>query len=229
MIQMFHVTKRYTPSDAPALVDVNLHVKRGEFVFVTGPSGAGKTTLLRLLFCEEQPTEGQILVDNINLSRIRPSAIPYFRRNIGVIFQDFRLLSRRTLAENVGLPLEVAGLPRSVVRKRTMMALKEVGLAHKLGAYPPTLSGGEQQRAAIARAIIADPKIILADEPTGNLDPLLTREIVKLLMDINLKGTTVVVATHDESVLSFAKKRVIRLERGRVEEDGGDGPDSILS
>jgi cell division transport system ATP-binding protein len=215
MIQMFHVYKAY-PGDPPALADLNLHVRKGEFVFLTGPSGAGKSTLLKLIFLAERPTRGQILVGGLNVARLRESGVPFLRRNIGVVFQDFKLLPRRTVADNVAFTLEVLGVPRSEVNERVMRMLKRVGLEHKANVLPPRLSGGEQQRVVIARALVNDPAILLADEPTGNLDPALTLEIMDLLCDVNVRGTTVVVATHDQTLLERYDKRTIRLERGAI-------------
>jgi cell division transport system ATP-binding protein len=207
MIQMFHVTKAY-PGDPPALVDVNLTVEKGEFVFLTGPSGAGKTTLLRLVFCAEPATRGQILVGG---------------RNVGVVFQDFKLLPHRTVLDNVALALDVLGVPRDESRQRANRMLKLVGLQHKTESLPLKLSGGEQQRVVIARALVNEPALLLADEPTGNLDPELTQEILTLLQAANVRGTTVVVATHDLAMVERSGKRVVRLEKGRVTSDVG-GP-----
>jgi len=218
MIQMFHVSKSYG-SDAPALVDINLDIQKGEFVFLTGPSGAGKTTLLKLIFCAELPTSGQLLVTGRNVARISRSAIPYLRRRIGVVFQDFKLLPNRTVLDNVALALDVLGVPRRESSRRVKAMLKQVGLEHKADAHPPRLSGGEQQRVAIARALVNDPAILLADEPTGNLDPKLTIEIMDLLRDFSARGTTVLVATHDRSLLERYQKRTIGIEGGRVVND----------
>lgn len=221
MIEMFHVTKSY-PGDPPVLSDVNLRVDKGEFLFLTGPSGAGKTTLLKLIFCAERATRGQILVGGRNIARIRESAIPFLRRNIGVVFQDFKLLPHRTVEDNVALTLDVLGVPRAEGREKVQRMLKKVGLEHKRDVLPPRLSGGEQQRVVIARALVNDPTILLADEPTGNLDPALTVEIMDLLCDVNTRGTTVMVATHDNTLLARYQKRTVRLERGRLvsDEDG---------
>ncbi len=221
MIQLFHVTKAY-PGDPPALTDINLHVEKGEFVFLTGPSGAGKSTLLKLVFLAEKPTRGQVLVGGRNVARLRDSGVPYLRRNIGVVFQDFKLLPRRSVADNVAFTLEVLGTPRAEVRRRVLGMLKKVGLEHKADVLPPRLSGGEQQRVVIARALVNDPAILLADEPTGNLDPQLTLEVMDLLCDVNVRGTTVVVATHDRTLLERYQKRTVRLERGAIvsDEDG---------
>jgi cell division transport system ATP-binding protein len=219
VIQLFHVQKQYG-AEAPALVDVSLEVHKGEFVFLTGPSGAGKSTLLRLVFCAEPPTDGQILVFGRNVARVRPSSVPFIRRSIGVVFQDFKLLEHRTLAENVAFPLEVRGVRPREVERRVNLALRGVGLEHRAGRFPLSLSGGEQQRAAVARALVGDPALLLADEPTGNLDPERTAEVMQLLESANARGTTVVVATHDRALLARHKKRVIYLEGGRLVSDG---------
>jgi len=219
VIQLFHVTKEY-PGDAPALQDVTLTIEKGEFVFLTGPSGAGKSTLLKLIFCDEPASSGQLLLFGKNVAKIRPAAIPYVRRNIGVVFQDFKLLPQRTVAENVALPLEVRALADREIRKRVKGLLRSVGLEHRADKFPPSLSGGEQQRVAVARALAADPALLLADEPSGNLDPDRTLEVMDLLHGANARGTTVVVATHDRSLLERYKRRVVLLERGRLVSDG---------
>ena len=219
MIQLFHVNKEY-PGDGPALQDVTLTVEKAEFVFLTGPSGAGKSTLLKLIFCEEAATSGQLLLFGKNVAKIGARAIPYVRRNIGVVFQDFKLLAQRTVAENVALPLEVQALADKEIRRRVKMLLRSVGLEHRAEKFPPSLSGGEQQRVAVARALAADPALLLADEPTGNLDPDRTVEVMELLASANARGTTVVVATHDRSLLERYKRRTVVLERGRLVSDG---------
>ncbi|HET7826234.1 MAG TPA: cell division ATP-binding protein FtsE [Anaeromyxobacter sp.] len=219
MIQLFHVTKEY-PGDGPALQDVTLEIGKGEFVFLTGPSGAGKSTLLKLIFCDEPATSGQLLVFGKNVAKIRPAAIPYLRRNIGVVFQDFKLLPQRTVAENVALPLEVRDLGDREIRRRLKALLRSVGLEHRADKFPPSLSGGEQQRVAVARALAADPALLLADEPTGNLDPERTLEVMDLLHAANARGTTVVVATHDRTLLERYKRRIVALDRGRLLSDG---------
>ena len=218
MIQLFHVHKQYR--DQPALLDINLEVEKGEFVFLTGPSGAGKTTLLKLIFCAERVQRGQILVNGRNIARIRESAIPYLRRNIGVVFQDFKLLGAASVFENVALSLQVLGRPPSEIRRKVRAMLEAVGLEHKADSSPQRLSGGEQQRVAIARALVNDPAILLADEPTGNLDPTLTLDIMNLLADFNARGTTVLVATHDQSLLDRYQKRRLTLEAGRIKDPG---------
>jgi cell division transport system ATP-binding protein len=219
VIQLFHVSKEY-PGDGPALQDVSLTVERGEFVFLTGASGAGKSTLLKLVFCDEPATSGQLLLFGKNVAKIKPAAVPFVRRNIGVVFQDFKLLARRTVAENVALPLEVRGQPERDIAKRVKALLRSVGLEHRADKFPPSLSGGEQQRVAVVRALAPDPALLLADEPTGNLDPDRTVEVMELLHAANARGTTVLVATHDRSILERYKRRVVVLDRGRLVSDG---------
>jgi cell division transport system ATP-binding protein len=217
LIQFFHVYKQYR--DQPALIDVSLDVDKGEFVFLTGPSGAGKTTLLKLIFCAERTQRGQILVNGRNIARIRDSAVPYLRRNIGVVFQDFKLLTAASVFENVALTLQVLGRSSKEIRRKVMEMLEAVGLEHKAESSPQRLSGGEQQRVAIARALVNDPAILLADEPTGNLDHEMTLDIMNLLADVNARGTTVLVATHDQGLLERYQKRILTLQQGRVFED----------
>ncbi len=215
MIQLFHVFKVF-PGDSPALSDVSLQIGKGEFVFLTGPSGAGKTTLLKLLFCAEKPSQGQVLIDGCNVAGLRRSAIPGLRRKIGVVFQDFKLLPDRTVFENVALTLDVLGVPQGKCEQEVRRILHRVGLDHKRSCLPAGLSGGEQQRVVIARAMVNNPLLLLADEPTGNLDPALTLEIMDLLCAANAQGTTVVVATHDPNLLAQYRKRILQLERGSL-------------
>lgn len=215
VIQFFHVYKSYGEG-VQALHDVNVEVPKGELVYLTGPSGAGKSTLLRLIFAAETPTRGQVFVAGKNLSRLAPSAVPYLRRNLGVVFQDFKLLPNRTVGENVAVALEVLSAPKDTIQKRVFEMLRRVGLAHKIHALPRALSGGEQQRVAIARALVTDPQIVLADEPTGNLDAERADEIMTLLEDANTRGATILVATHDRELLKRGERRVLRLEGGRL-------------
>ena len=217
-VRMYHVSKSYIAGTF-ALHDVTLEVGKGEFVFLTGSSGAGKTTLLQTLFAAERPREGQILVLGRNIGRLHQSAIPALRRRIGVVFQDFKLLARRTIEENVRMALDVVGTPRREARAKVFKLLKQVGLQHRRYHHPLSLSGGEQQRIAIARALVNQPEILLADEPTGNLDPELTIEIMDLIASTATRGTTVIVATHDLGLVDRYGKRTIRLEGGRIAED----------
>jgi len=221
-VAIYHVSKSYSAGSF-ALHDVSLQLRKGEFVCLTGPSGAGKTTLLRLLFAAERPSEGQIVVLGRNIARLGPHAIPRLRRRIGVVFQDFKLIPRRTVEENVALALEVVGTPRREVRARVFAVLKQVGLQHRRYHHPLSLSGGEQQRVAIARALVNEPEILLADEPSGNLDPDLTVEIMDLIAGASTRGTTVVVATHELALVARYGKRTVRLEGGRIAEDGAPG------
>ncbi len=218
MIQMYHVDMRYS-GGAYGLRDVSLHVERGEFVFLTGSSGAGKTSLLRLLFAAQKPAAGQVLVSGRNLSRLSASQVPQLRREIGVIFQDFKLLSDRTVFENVAVTLEIAGASRREIRARVWSILKRLGLGHRLDHRPRELSGGEQQRVAIARALVNDPPLLLADEPTGNLDPDLALDIMDIIADAHARGTTVMVATHDPHLLERYRHRQLVLERGKLVGD----------
>ncbi len=214
MIQLFNVSKHFGQN--VALADVNLRIRQGEFVFITGPSGAGKTTLLRLIFGAQRPSDGAILISNINLSRIRRAKLDLMRRRIGFVFQDFKLLGARTVFQNVALALEVTGERPSIIRKKVRQVLRAVGLSGKESLYPPELSGGEQQRIAIARAIINEPIILLADEPTGSLDPDITKEIMLLFRTINLRGTTVVIATHSRELLRDTEQRTVLLKDGSI-------------
>jgi cell division transport system ATP-binding protein len=217
MIQLFAVSKKYG-AFREALVDVTFGIAPGEFVFLTGPSGAGKSTLLRLLFLEEPPSSGQILVNGRNIGVLPHSQVPYLRRTMGVVFQDFKLIARKTVFENISFVQNVLGLARAEQKRRAYHVLKRVGLHHQMNAYPDELSGGEQQRVAIARAIVNEPTVLLADEPTGNLDPVLAEEIMRLFVEINIRGTTVVVATHDLEMIRRMGKRTLTLERGRLHD-----------
>ncbi len=218
MIRFFNVGKRYF-GDQLALSDLTFHIPRGELVFLTGASGAGKTTLLKLIFRQEAPTTGQILVNGRNVSSIPESKIPYLRRTIGVVFQDFRLIPRQTVLENVTFLPRILGMDLGVRKRLAFEALRRVGLADRANAFPQHLSGGEQQRVAIARAIINEPELLIADEPTGNLDPDLSREIVRLFLEINRRGTTVILATHDRDLIHRVGGRILTLDHGRLVGD----------
>ncbi|MGB9661758.1 MAG: cell division ATP-binding protein FtsE [Moorellaceae bacterium] len=222
MIQFFNVTKVYK-DNIYALKDINVKIDKGEFVFLVGPSGAGKTTFIRLLFREELPTRGQIFVAGRNITRLRPREIPFLRRNIGVVFQDFRLLPERTVYENVAFALQVLEVHPKEIKARVEQVLTQVGLWQRAHLFPHQLSGGEQQRAAIARAIVNKPRILVADEPTGNLDPATSREIMALLLEINRLGTTVIMATHAWDIVNSMKKRVIALNKGCLVRDDREG------
>ena len=218
MIQMYHVFKQYPPN-IHALVDVTLFVEKGEFVFLTGHSGAGKSTLLRLITRAEVPSTGQILVAGRNVLALNQSKIPFFRRQIGVVFQDIKLISRKTIFENIAFILSVMGVPFQEQKKRVYQILKLVGLHHRMNALPHQLSGGEQQRVAIARALINHPSLLIADEPTGNLDEEMSWDVMTLFDKLNMKGTTVVMATHNRQIVDMMKKRIVHIEKGRVVED----------
>ena len=218
MIKLEHVSKSYS-AGIPALNDISLNIEEGEFVFIVGNSGSGKSTLIKLLLKELEPTKGVITINNRNLNAIRRKQIPKYRRNVGVVFQDFRLLKDRNVYENVALAQKVIGTPARLIRSSVPTMLSMVGLAAKYKSYPKQLSGGEQQRVAIARALVNQPKILLADEPTGNLDNHNAWEIMKLLEEINQKGTTVVVVTHNLEIVKAMKKRVITMKKGVIISD----------
>ncbi len=215
VIRMFHVHKRYGAKQA--LVDATLDIAKNEFLFISGPSGAGKSTLLKLLYLAEPVSEGQILVDGMNLSRIPRRRVSMLRRKFGVIFQDYKLIPTRTVYENVALVLEVRGMKRSLIEKKVKSVLRVVGMEDRMAAYPPSLSGGEQQRVAVARAVAGDPKIILADEPTGSLDDESAATIFGLLHMFYNRGATVVVATHDKALIENAIGRVLQIRHGRLD------------
>ncbi|MFQ5735565.1 MAG: cell division ATP-binding protein FtsE [Thermodesulfobacteriota bacterium] len=217
MIQMYHVSKDYE-GGTPALRDVTLKIGKGEFLFITGPSGAGKTTLLKIMFGSESPSEGQLIIDGRNYFKIPPKEITNLRRRTGFVFQDFKLLTNRTVFENVALSLRVMGVSPRQTRNRVQKMLSYVKLQHRANFKPQMLSGGEQQRVAIARALVKEPAIILADEPTGNLDEELAFEIVELFREVNNRGTTVVVATHDKALIQRFARRCVHLEHGRVSD-----------
>jgi cell division transport system ATP-binding protein len=217
VIETHHLSKMYSRG-LYALQDLSLTVAKGEFVFLTGPSGAGKSTLLRLLLMQERPTEGDLIVNGHNLSTLKQREVQEYRRGIGFIFQDFKLIPTRTVLENISFVPEVLGVPAAQQRRRAFQVLKWVGLQHRMNAYPLDLSGGEQQRIAIARALVNDPALLLADEPTGNLDPDLSLEVMNLLREVNAGGTTVLVATHDRELIRLVGRRTITLEQGRISE-----------
>lgn len=218
VIEMHDIWKTY-PDGTPALQGINIVIDRNEFVYVVGPSGAGKSTFMKLIYREEVPTKGQLSVNGFNIGKLKQRKIPYVRRNIGVVFQDFRLLPKLSVYENVAFAMEVVESPRRQIRRRTMEVLELVGLKHKAGSLPAQLSGGEQQRVAIARAIVNSPSVIVADEPTGNLDPETSWGIMKLLEEINFRGTTIVMATHNKEIVNTLRKRVIAIERGTIVRD----------
>ncbi len=222
MIQFHHVTKRY-PGGFEALSNVSLHLPRGEMAFLTGHSGAGKSTLLKIVSLIEKPTRGQAILNQINLGTMPRKRIPYIRRHIGIIFQDHQLLFDRPVFDNVAMPLIILGYPRNEIARRTRAALDKVGLLSKEKAMPITLSGGEQQRVGIARAVVHKPMLLLADEPTGNLDPILSREIMQIFVDFHQVGVTVLVASHDLGLIEELGKPVITLNRGQlIHNDFGD-------
>jgi len=222
MITLLHVSKNYSKTNR-VLRDANIYIKAGEFVSVVGQSGAGKTTLVKLLIGEERADEGQVVIGDWDITRLGKYEIPYLRRQIGVIFQDFKLLPKKTLKENVAFALEVCGASRSKINKIVPSVLKIVGLEDKAHRYPHEVSGGEQQRAAIARALVHQPRILLADEPTGNLDAINADEIIDLLLRINKFGTTVILVTHNKEIVNRLNRRVITMDKGRVVSDLAHG------
>jgi len=217
VIEAQHISKIYSRG-VYALRDLSLRIDKGDFVFLTGSSGAGKSTFLRLLLRQDVPSEGQLMVGTRNLARLTAGQVQAYRRSVGFVFQDFKLLPTKTVLENVAFVPRVLGMPATQQQRRTFQVLKWVGLQHRVSAYPQELSGGEQQRVAIARAIVNDPIIILADEPTGNLDPDLSLEIMNLFREINARGTTVVVATHDRELIRRVGRRAVTLEHGQIVE-----------
>lgn len=215
IIRMFHVHRNY--GNKKALIDITLDIFKNDFVFLTGASGAGKTTLLKLLYLAEPVSEGQVLIDGMNISRIPRKRVAFLRRKFGIIFQDYKLIANRNVFDNVSLVLEAAGKKRRLIQKRVRGVLRLVGMEDRLTALPPSLSGGEQQRVAVARAIIGDPKIILADEPTGSLDDDSANIIMKLLNGVHIRGATVIIATHDKALIRKTGGRVLLLKQGRLQ------------
>ena len=215
IIRMFHVHHNYGPKKA--LIDITLDIAKNEFVFISGPSGAGKSTLLKLFYLGEPVSEGQILIDGINLARIPRKRIPHLRRKFGIIFQDYKLIPTKSVYDNVALVLEAAGAKTRLIQKKVKSVLRLVGMEDRLKALPPSLSGGEQQRIAVARAIIGDPKIILADEPTGSLDEESAEVILELLKGVHIRGATVIIATHDKALMRKTGGHVLHLQQGRLE------------
>jgi cell division transport system ATP-binding protein len=222
VISFQHVWKRY-PSGTEALRDINLSVPEGDFLFLVGPSGAGKSTLVRLLIREEKPTRGKIFVEGVELGRMKRRHLPHYRRKVGLVFQDFKLLNGLTVYENVAFALRVLGEADGKIRPKVSEALETVGLAGKELTYPPHLSGGEQQRVAIARALVHSPRFIVADEPTGNLDPATAWEIMQLFLRINARGATVVMATHNREIVDLLRRRVVAIDAGQVARDDRSG------
>jgi cell division transport system ATP-binding protein len=217
VIETYHLSKLYSRG-VYALRDLSITIDKGEFLFLTGPSGAGKSTFLRLLLLEERPSEGELTVGGRSLKDLSASEVQGYRRTLGFVFQDFRLIPRLTVFQNVSFVMRVLGVPIALQQRKTFQVLKWVGLQHRMNAHPEELSGGEQQRVAIARALVNDPQIVLADEPTGNLDPDLSLEIMNLFREINARGTTVIVATHDRELIRRVGRRAITLEAGRLVE-----------
>lgn len=218
MIEMIDVSKTY-PNGVIAVNGINVKIKNGEFVYVVGPSGAGKSTFIKMMYCEERPSKGSIIVNGVSLQNIRHSKVPLFRRNIGMVFQDFKLLSKYTVYENVAFAMEVIEKNPSEIKTRVMQVLDLVGIKSKARMLPDELSGGEQQRVAIARSIVNSPKVVIADEPTGNLDPETSWEIMNIFEEINRRGTTLIMATHNKEIVNNIKHRVIAIENGKIVRD----------
>ncbi len=222
MVEFKNIIKKY-PNGTLALQNVSFKIRKGEFVFIIGPSGSGKTTLIKLLLKEEEPSQGEVVINGFELSELERDEIPYLRRNLGIVFQDFRLLPNKTAYDNVAFAMQITeALPREI-RRQVPMALALVGLSRKADAYPGEMSGGEQQRVSLARALVNSPAILIADEPTGNLDPETSLEIMSLLDEINRRGTTLIVATHEKAIVDSMKKRVITIDRGLIVRDRQKG------
>ena len=222
MVEFKNVTKKYS-NGTLAIKDVSLKISKGEFAFIVGQSGSGKSTLIKMILKEEDPTEGEVFVNGYQVSTMQRKEIPFLRRSLGMVFQDFRLLPNKTVYENVAFALQITESMPKEIRRQVPMALALVGLSRKANAYPGQLSGGEQQRVALARALVNNPSLLIADEPTGNLDPETSWEIIKLLSEVNQRGTTVIVATHEKTIVDAMKKRVIALEKGVIIRDQQKG------
>ena len=222
MIDFHNVSKTY-PNGTHALYDVNLHIDKGEFVFIVGASGAGKSTFLKLIMHETSPSKGEIIVNNKKITKLKRRQVPYLRRHMGIVFQDFRLIEKMNVFDNVAFAMRAIGAKASVIKKRVPYILELVGLSHKMKSKPSELSGGEQQRVSLARALVNNPEIIIGDEPTGNVDPEMSYEIIGLLSEINAMGTTVVVVTHEHDLVRKFNKRVIVIDKGKVKSDTKDG------
>ncbi|MCX8131295.1 MAG: cell division ATP-binding protein FtsE [Clostridia bacterium] len=222
MVELKNIAKKY-PNGTVALRDVSIKINKGEFVFIVGSSGSGKSSLIKLILKEENPTEGEVIVNGFDVSSMNRKEIPYLRRSLGVVFQDFRLLPNKTVYENVAFAMQITEALPKEIRRQVPMALALVGISRKANVYPNQLSGGEQQRVALARALVNNPSLLVADEPTGNLDPETSWEIMKLLNEINQRGTTVIIATHEKSIVDAMKKRVIALDKGILVRDQQKG------
>ncbi len=222
MVELVNVSKKY-PNGTIALQNVSLKINKGDFAFIVGSSGSGKSTLLKLLMHEEVVSEGEVIVNGFQMSTLEPKQIPYLRRGLGMVFQDFRLLPNKTVYENIAFAMHITECLPKEIRRQVPMALALVGLSRKANAYPNQLSGGEQQRVAIARSLVNNPALLIADEPTGNLDPENSWEIMKLLTEVNQRGTTVIVATHEKGIVDSMKKRVIAIDKGRIVRDQQKG------
>lgn len=223
VIEFINVSKQYESNNTVALTNINLRIKKGEFVFIVGSSGAGKSSLIRLLLKEEEPSMGRIIFNGEDITKVKGRKIPTIRRSIGVVFQDFRLLENKTVFENVAFAMEIVGANRKEIEKRVPEVIEMVGLKEKENDYPNELSGGEQQRVSIARAIVNKPEVLIADEPTGNLDPETAWDIMKVIKEINKRGTTVIMATHAKDIVDFMKRRVVALEDGKIVRDEEKG------
>ncbi|KUP05239.1 cell division protein FtsE [Bacillus coahuilensis p1.1.43] len=218
MIEMIDVYKKYS-NGVIAANGFNINIQQGEFIYVVGPSGAGKSTFIKMMYREEKPTSGNVMINGIDISKIKNSRVPYLRRNMGVVFQDFKLLPNLTVFENIAFALEVIEETPNSIKKKVMETLSLVGLKHKARMFPDELSGGEQQRVSIARSIVNTPKLVIADEPTGNLDPETSWEIMKIFEEINLRGTTIIMATHNREIVNTIRHRVVAIENGQVVRD----------